>query len=182
MSDPGSLVADLPLEQQAIRAKCCHPSGTFIEFSKEEVEQSIPARFERIVRQYPDRLAIKTGQYALTYDALNKAANRVARAILTKRGRGEEPIMLLLEHGASLIVGLLGVLKAGKFYVPLDPSHPRARTDYVLDNAQSGLIVTSNQNLPLATELVHSGCQLLNIEKLDSRLSTENPNLATPPD
>jgi amino acid adenylation domain-containing protein len=182
MSDLSTLVADLPLEQQAIKAKCCHPSGTFIEFSKDEVEQSIPARFERIVRQYPDRLAIKTGQYAFTYDALNKAANRVARAILTRRGSGEEPVMLLLEQGAPVIVGLLAVLKAGKFYVPLDPSHPRARTDHIIENAQSGLIVTNNQNLPLATELVHSGCRLLNIEKLDSRLSTENPNLATSPD
>jgi len=58
MNDPNTRA--LPPEQLAIRAKCFHPSGIFIEFKKEEVEQSIPERFERIVRKHPDRLAVKT--------------------------------------------------------------------------------------------------------------------------
>jgi hypothetical protein len=45
----------LPAEQQAIRAKCFHPSGSFVEFAKEESEQSIPRRFEKVARMYPDR-------------------------------------------------------------------------------------------------------------------------------
>jgi len=45
---------NLPPEQEAIRAKCFHPTGTFVEFKKEEIEQSIPERFEKIVRQYPE--------------------------------------------------------------------------------------------------------------------------------
>ena len=49
-----------PPEQQAIRAKCFHPTGTFIEFEKEEIEQSIPDRFEEQVSKYPNRLAVKT--------------------------------------------------------------------------------------------------------------------------
>jgi hypothetical protein len=50
----------LPLEQELIRAKCFHPSGTFVEFPMEDVETSIPARFEKLVRMYPERTAIKT--------------------------------------------------------------------------------------------------------------------------
>jgi hypothetical protein len=49
MSDPSVHPAQPPPEQQAIRAKCFHPTGTFIEFAKEEIEQSIPARFEKMV-------------------------------------------------------------------------------------------------------------------------------------
>ena len=49
---------------------------------KEEVEQSVPDRFEEHVRKYPDRIAFKTKKDALTWDALNRDANRVARAIL----------------------------------------------------------------------------------------------------
>ncbi len=52
---------NLPLEQEVIRAKCFHPSGTFVEFPIEDVEASIPARFEKIARQYPDRIAVKFG-------------------------------------------------------------------------------------------------------------------------
>jgi non-ribosomal peptide synthetase component F len=74
--------ANLLLEQQAIRAKCFHPTGAFVEFKKEEVEQSIPDRFERRVGRYPDRIAVKTKANALTYAELNQAANRVAHAIL----------------------------------------------------------------------------------------------------
>ena len=52
---------EVPPEQQAIRDRCFHPSGRFVEFAKEEVEQSIPERFDKIVRLYPDRLALKMG-------------------------------------------------------------------------------------------------------------------------
>ena len=174
--------AMLPPEQEAIRAKCFHPSGTFIPFRKEEVEQSISSRFEKMVEMYAGRIAVKAKDHVFTYDALNAAVNRVAHAILFQRGEGAEPIMLLLEHGASLIVAILGVLKAGKFFAPLDPSHPRARSSYIVENTQSGLILTNNQNLSLATELAQSGCRLFNIDKLDSVISTENPNLSAPPD
>ena len=77
----------LPPEQEAIRGKCFHPSGTFVEFPEGEIEQSIPARFEKIVAIFPDRLALKSKNCALTYRQLNEAANRVAGAILAVRGK-----------------------------------------------------------------------------------------------
>ena len=71
----------LPPQQEFIRAKCFHPRGTFVEFPKDDVETSIPARFQKIVRADPDRLAIKTPEDELTYDELNSAANRVAHGL-----------------------------------------------------------------------------------------------------
>ena len=59
MSNLSSHSTDLP-EQQAIRAKCLHPTGTFIKFKKDEIEQSIPDRSEQQICRYPDRLAIET--------------------------------------------------------------------------------------------------------------------------
>ena len=53
MSDFSQRVTNLPPEQEAIRAKCFHPTGKFVEFTKDEVEQSIPERFEKIVRYIP---------------------------------------------------------------------------------------------------------------------------------
>ena len=69
----------LPPEQQAIRAKCFHPSGTFVEFPIEDVETSIPARFEKMVRMYPNHLAFKIGDEAATYAKI-EARVRVATA------------------------------------------------------------------------------------------------------
>ena len=104
----------IPTRQLEIWNRCFHPSGTFIGFGEEEVEHSIQDRFERQVLDYPDNLAIKTDGEELTYSQLNRAANKLARAVLERAGGGNEPIVLLLEQGAQAITALLGVLKAGK--------------------------------------------------------------------
>jgi len=96
MSEFIAAITQLPPEQEAIRAKCFHPTGAFVEFKREEVEQSIPERFEKMVRLHPQRLALKSSDYGLTYEALNRAANRIAHAILSKEGKEDEPVALLL--------------------------------------------------------------------------------------
>src|SRR5439155_10045255 len=92
------------------------PTNRFIAFRKEEIEQSVPERFEQQVARYPDRLAVRDRRHEFTYAELNVAANRIAHAVLARCGEGEEPIALLFEHGAPVIAALLGVLKAGKIY------------------------------------------------------------------
>ena len=178
MSDLSGHAIDQTPEQQAIQAKCFHPSGTFVAFGKEDIEQSIPDRFERQAHQFPDRIAIKTKTHQFTYDQLNKAANRVARAILAQRGIGEEPIALLIEQGSPM----LGVSKAGKIAVTLDPSYPQERTSYMLMDSQAGLILTNDKNFSLASELADNGRHPLNIEDLDGGLATEDLGLSISPD
>jgi non-ribosomal peptide synthetase component F len=147
-----------------------------------DVEQSIPARFEQQVRQYPNRLAVKTHLFQLTYEALNHTANRVAHAILTQCGPGEAPIALLLEHDTAVIAAILGVLKAGKLYVPLDPSFPQARHTAILQDAQPELLLTNSQHLAAARALTHNGCHVLNLDAIDANIAIENPGLALSPD
>lgn len=171
-------LADGGLPLQAARGRRVGPTNDFVEFKKGEIEQSIPERFEQQVRRYPDRLAVKSEDHALTYGALNKAANRLAWAILTKCGKEAEPIALLFEPGLCGIASILGALKTGKSFASLDPSFPRARLTYMLEDSQAGLIVTSNRNLLLARELARSRCPVLNIDEPDSSLSTENPALS----
>ena len=108
------------------------------------IEQSMPERFEKMAATYPDRLAVKAGDRRLTYAALNQLANRIAHAILSKRGPGSEPIALLFEHGIDIIAAIFGSLKVGKFYVVLDPSFPPQRLTSTLEDSQAGLIVTND--------------------------------------
>src|SRR5439155_3996037 len=119
----------------------------FVEFQREEIEQSIPQRFEQQVQRYPDRIAVETRTHQLTYAALNRLANRIAHAILSQRRRENEPVALLLDQGASAIAAVFGVLKAGKIYVPLDPSYPFARIAYMLEDSQAPIVVTNSTNL-----------------------------------
>ena len=161
---------DIPPEQRAIRDKCFHPTGTFIEFEKSAIEQSIPNRFEQQVRRYPNRLAVKTGKEELTYNQLNKSANRVAHAILAERGEGQEPVALLLEHGLGEIVAALACLKAGKIFMQIDRSLPEDRITRMLEDSQTGIMVTDLNTFPRATRLAWNRCLLLNIDPLQPPL------------
>ena len=143
----------LPPEQLAIRAKCFHPTGRFEEFTKEAVEQSIPERFEKIVKRYPDRIAIKERAEAVTYTELNQRANRLAHAILDRCGERNLPVAILMEHGTSILVAIVAALKAGKIYVPLDPSYPVERLQYMLLDSQAELIVAHRGTLSLARQM-----------------------------
>src|SRR5262245_5379980 len=129
------------------------PAYPYVKFANEEIEQSISTRFERQARLWGDRLAIRTEDGSLTYNALNAIANRLARRILAIRGSHPEPIALMFHHGAAPLMAMLGVLKSGKFYLVLDPSLPRERLAYMLSDSGSGLIVTDTKNLPLACNL-----------------------------
>jgi amino acid adenylation domain-containing protein len=159
-----------------------HPTGTFIPFTKAQIEQSIPARFEQQVRAYPHRLAIQTRGQAITYAALNRAANRVAHAILAMRGTGNEPVALLFEQSVQALVALLGVLKAGKFYVPLDPAYPQARLAYVLHDAQTSVVVTNTRHVASARTCAAATVQVLNCDELAPDLAETNPGLEIAPD
>ncbi len=85
MSDLSSPPADLRWHEQS---RWVRPTNAFVKFKKEEIERSIPQRFEQRVKCQPDRLAVKTGGYQLAYAVLDLAANRLTRAILTQRGEG----------------------------------------------------------------------------------------------
>jgi amino acid adenylation domain-containing protein len=169
-------------QHQMIQSRCFHPSNVFVEFGKEEVEQSVPYRFEQQVSKCPGQIAVKTGNKELTYDALNRASNRVARAILAQHGEAEEPIALLLGNGISMITSILAVLKTGKICVPIDPQYPTSRIAHMLADSQAGLIVTNPKYLSSARELAQDKCQLINIDKNQTNHSTKNLGLSKLPD
>ena len=145
------------------------PSPGFREFTQPEIEQSIPQRFFQQVRQYPQNIAIKTKNYQWTYSELECIANRVAQIVLNQWGNHEQRIALLLEHDAPAIAAILGVLKAGKTYVAVDPSYPRERLGYILADSRATAVVTNNQNLALAVELSPQEITLINIDEIDHK-------------
>ncbi|MCH8064039.1 MAG: AMP-binding protein, partial [Chloroflexi bacterium] len=173
---------NMPQWQQAIRDRCRHPSGNFVGFDRDALNRSIPDRFEKMVRMYPDRVAVKTDSHEFTYDSLNGLANRIAHAVMEKRGEGAEPVALMLDHDAPVIGAIMGLLKTGKFFVPMNPSLPRRRLEYMLEDSQAVLMLTDAKNLPLARELVQEGFELINVDELDESLSPDNVGLPIPPD
>jgi non-ribosomal peptide synthetase component F len=83
--------------------------------------------FERHAQQTPDAVAIVDGEHVLSYAELNRQANQLAQRLRAAGIRKGDLVAICLERSASLIAGLLGILKAGAGYVPLDPRSPRER-------------------------------------------------------
>jgi amino acid adenylation domain-containing protein len=156
-------------------------SDHFIEFEKEEVNLSIPDRFERQVFRYPDRIAVRTRKARLSYAKLNGLANSIAHLVISRGNEVNEPVALLLEQDALLIAAIIGVLKAGRPYVPLDPSFAADRLAYMRDDSCATLILTDAKNFPLASHLAGSS-PLVNIDDISSHFSSENPGLSISPD
>jgi len=161
-----------------------HTGKTFIEFSKEEIEQSITDRFEEQARRYSRRQAIKTKSQSLTYQQLNAASNRVAHTVLARLEDTDTPVALLFKQGASMIVASLGVLKAGKPYAPVDIGLPHGKAAQILQDLQTSLILTDNDHISLALQLAHAHnpAKVLSVEDLDAKCSNENPGLSVSPD
>jgi amino acid adenylation domain-containing protein len=168
---------DLPLEQQIIQAKCFHPSGRFVEFPLQDVGLSIPARFEQIAARYADRAAVGTSDQRLTYRDLNQAANRLAHSIMAQRGTSEETIALLMEHELSLFIAIMGVLKAGKICLVLDPSFPIDRSAFLLQDSKAGLLIADAENLSLAEQFADQNCAVIASEQLARAGANENPGV-----
>jgi len=176
--------------ERSMPDRLARPSTPFVPFDEAEIEGSITRRFARIVDLYRERLAVQGSDRSFTYEALDQAANRVAWTILEegKPGYGERaPIVaVLFEHGAWAIAALMGVIKAGKAYMPLDSTYPRARLEYMLQDSQADVILTHGENLALANELAgefgQGRCRVINVEALSPDLPTEDPALEISPD
>jgi len=158
------------------------PAPSFVPFARADIEQSIPARFKQQVGKYGDHLAVKSGDFALSYTELNRAANRIAHAIIDRPGETGVPVALFLRHGISAVIAILGILKAGKCYVPLDPGYPAARLAAILEESQASLLVSDDADSPSALAFVRDIDNTLNIDSLDRSLPTDDPSLSISPD
>ena len=158
------------------------PDPSFAQFKKADIEQSIPARFEQQAEKYPDRLAVKNGGLTLSYAELNRAANRLAHAIIARRGTNQESVALFLQHGIPAVIAILAILKAGKRYIPLDSGFPAARVAGILEEAEAPLLLTGDRDFSSALAFVREPGDILNIDTLDAGLSMGNPGLSISPD
>ncbi|MEV4258359.1 amino acid adenylation domain-containing protein, partial [Spirillospora sp. NPDC049652] len=102
---------------------------------------SVPDLFAAQVVKSPDAMAVEYGDIRWTYAELDARSNRVART-LVERGVGREDLVAIrLERSADLVAVILGVVKAGAAYLPIDPSYPSERIAFMLSDATPSLVV-----------------------------------------
>ena len=112
--------------------------------------QCIGQLFEAQVARTPNRPAVMFEAQQLTFAELDSRANQLAHHLQSLGVKLETPVGLYVECTPELMVGILGVLKAGGTYIPLDPSYPPERLAYIVEDAQIKVLVaaTTEQSLP----------------------------------
>ncbi|MDC8016186.1 non-ribosomal peptide synthetase [Tahibacter soli] len=99
-----------------------------------------PALIHRLFEQQaairPDAIALTFGDATLSYGELNRRANRLAHRLIALGVRPDDRVAICVERGFGMLVGILGILKAGAAYVPLDPVYPSDRLAFVLDDCK----------------------------------------------
>jgi amino acid adenylation domain-containing protein len=148
-------VATLPIlsdADNALMARANRTSG----FCPQEM--TVDGMFASQAARVPDRVAIRCGRDAVTYRQLNERATRIAHCLQLRLAGSAQigPIRIgvLLERSTDLVASLLGVMRAGMTYIPLDPTHPSARLKSILQQSGAALILTSGNadpSLELAT-------------------------------
>ncbi|MEM6328598.1 MAG: AMP-binding protein [Bacteroidota bacterium] len=111
-------------------------------FHADEVKGSLGGRFARVLEAVPDRIALRWGKGALRYAELDRASAAVAATLLDRLGPEPEPVALYMRQGADAVAAVLGSVRAGKTYVPLDPGFPAKRTARILQQALPSLVLT----------------------------------------
>ncbi|CCH98921.1 non-ribosomal peptide synthetase [Microcystis aeruginosa] len=98
--------------------------------------------FEEQVVKTPDAIAVIDGEKSLTYEQLNQKANQLAYYLQNLGVKTEDLVGICIERSVLMIIGLLGILKAGAAYIPLDPNYPSERLAYMLEDSAVSVLLT----------------------------------------
>ena len=168
-----SLLDDAAVESDESQSERTRPADRALCLVSRQVKY-LHQLFEEQAKRSPSLVAVEYERQTLSYHALNESANKLAH-FLRERGVGPETLVAVcMERCIDMVVSLLGILKAGAAYVPIDPSHPKGRLEYLLADCAPQLILTQDH---LKGRLSTSASQAVVIEetrRVLSRYSSEN--------
>ena len=125
-------------------------------------DKCIHRLFEEQVERTPDAIAVEFEESRITYRDLNQRANQLAHYLMVLGIGPEKLVGICIERSLEMVVGLLGILKAGAAYVPLDPAYPKERLEFMLHDAQVSAVLTQ-ENLLSRTQSSKLGSQCLQV-------------------
>jgi amino acid adenylation domain-containing protein len=152
-------------------------------------QQTLVSLFEQQAAQTPQRIAALFGQQQCSYDELNRRANQLAHYLL-KQGVGPETFVgLCMDRSLDMLTGLLGILKTGAAYVPLDPAYPPLRLAFMLEDSGARRVVCQrdvwNRIFTQSAMAIDDSIQLICLNTERDHIASEsnvNPGIAVMPD
>ena len=146
--------------------------GFEIELANEGLINKI---FENAVNENPDKVILYTEDGEFTYSELNKKANRIANALLKRGLKVEDRVMLMMRRNSDLIASVLGTVKAGGAFIPIDPNYPKHRIDQMLEDSDSQFVITNK-------DVVYDEKNGVHVSELLEEEDDSNPNVELTPD
>ncbi|QFZ12020.1 non-ribosomal peptide synthetase [Anabaena sp. YBS01] len=168
VANPEQPIAQLPLLTPPEKQKL------LVEWNDTQVDypldKCIYQLFEEQVERTPNAVAVEWGNQQLTYQQLNGRANQLAHYLQSLGVKADVLVGLCVERSLEMVIGLLGILKAGAAYVPLDPEYPPERLSFILEDAQVSVLLTQQS---LVDRLPQHQAKLICLDT-DARLITHN--------
>ena len=142
-SQTGQTIGNLPLLTQQEYETIYKWNQTAAYYPPESIHQQFVAQVEKT----PDNIAVVFEEKQLTYRELNQRANQLAHYLQTWGVQPETPVGIYINRSLEMVIGILGILKAGCCYVPLDPAYPASRLTYIINQTQVPVILTQESLL-----------------------------------
>ncbi|WP_121605185.1 non-ribosomal peptide synthetase [Virgibacillus sp. Bac332] len=110
-------------------------------------DKTLQELFEEQVIRVPNKTAVIINSEEITYQALNKRANQLARTLRNKGVRPDQPVGIIMDKSIEMITGILAILKSGGAYLPIESDYPIERIEYIINNSGSNLIISDKKNI-----------------------------------
>jgi amino acid adenylation domain-containing protein len=180
VADPSQRITALPLLTEAERKQLLFDwNAGAAEFPADACVQKL---FEAWAEKNPQAIAAVFGDERITYGELNRRANQLAH-YLRKQGVGPEVLVgISVERSLEMLVAIIGVLKAGGAYLPLDPMYPRDRIEFMLEDSGVALVLTQRR---LVDQLPNNTAKLICLDSDWNAIaaeSEENPLTESTPE
>lgn len=170
----GQMELLLPEEKEKVISK-------WNETAKSEKLVSLQDMFEKQAVLTPERIALMCDDIQVNYRKLNEEANRLARLLIEKGIGPEQFVALALPRSPEMVASMLGVLKTGAAYLPLDPEFPADRISYMLEDAKPSCIITTEEiaaSLPDDLAVPELVLDQAVTQEIIKRYSPENPDVS----
>lgn len=162
LDNPSKEVCKLNMLSEKEKHKILYKfNNTYADYPR---DKTIHQLFEEQVERTPDNTALVFEDRQMTYRELNEKSNQFARVLRSKGVKPDGIVGIMVHRSFEMIIGILGIIKAGGAYLPIDPEYPEERIKYMLEDSQAGILLTQTGLL----DKVGFGGEIVNVE--DSRI------------